>query len=90
MPVVRLCLSCHPSHLGRDGRDRIGHCKLGQQAWVIVEKAFGRDLASARELKHLLRTVFAEDAIFRIDQFLCKEAIMNILYFRFTNYLRIR
>ncbi|MCW8807774.1 MAG: glucose-6-phosphate dehydrogenase (NADP(+)), partial [Rhodanobacter sp.] len=54
-------------------------------ARVVVEKPFGRDLASARQLNRILRSVFAEDAIFRIDHFLGKEAIMNILYFRFAN-----
>ncbi|MFZ5557442.1 MAG: glucose-6-phosphate dehydrogenase [Pseudomonadota bacterium] len=58
---------------------------LAEQARVIVEKPFGRDLASARELNRILHSVFAEDAIFRIDHFLGKEAIMNILYFRFAN-----
>ena len=58
---------------------------LAARARVIVEKPFGRDLASARELNHVLRSVFAEDAIFRIDHYLGKEAIMNILYFRFAN-----
>jgi len=52
---------------------------------VIVEKPFGRDLASARELHQVALSAFAEDAIFRIDHFLGKEAIMNILYFRFAN-----
>jgi len=52
---------------------------------VIVEKPFGRDLASARELNRVARSVFAEDSIFRIDHFLGKEAIMNLLYFRFAN-----
>jgi glucose-6-phosphate 1-dehydrogenase len=50
-----------------------------------VEKPFGRDLASARELNRVARTEFTEDSIFRIDHFLGKEAIMNILYFRFAN-----
>lgn len=58
---------------------------LAEQARVIVEKPFGRDLASARELNRVLCSVFTEDAIFRIDHFLGKEAIMNILYFRFAN-----
>lgn len=58
---------------------------LADQARVIVEKPFGRDLASARELNRVARSVFPEDAIFRIDHFLAKEAIMNILYFRFAN-----
>jgi glucose-6-phosphate 1-dehydrogenase len=51
----------------------------------MVEKPFGRDLASARELNKVARSVFPEDSIFRIDHFLGKEAIMNILYFRFAN-----
>ncbi|HVC17062.1 MAG TPA: glucose-6-phosphate dehydrogenase [Rhodanobacter sp.] len=54
-------------------------------ARVVVEKPFGRDLASAQQLNRILRSVFEEDAIFRIDHFLGKEAIMNILYFRFAN-----
>ncbi len=52
---------------------------------VIVEKPFGRDLASARELNRVALDAFPEDAIFRIDHFLGKEAIMNLLYFRFAN-----
>ena len=63
----------------------LGMAGLADQARVIVEKPFGRDLASARELNRVLRSVFAEDAIFRIDHFLGKEEIMNILYFRFAN-----
>lgn len=55
------------------------------QARVIVEKPFGRDLASARELNGIARSFFPEDSIFRIDHYLGKEAIMNILYFRFAN-----
>jgi glucose-6-phosphate 1-dehydrogenase len=56
-----------------------------RQARVIVEKPFGRDLASARALNETLRGVFPEDAIFRIDHYLGKEAVQNILYFRFAN-----
>jgi glucose-6-phosphate 1-dehydrogenase len=63
----------------------IGAAGLADHARVIVEKPFGRDLASARELNAVARAVFPEDAIFRIDHFLGKEAIMNILYFRFAN-----
>ena len=63
----------------------LGTANLARQARVIVEKPFGRDLASARELNRVARTVFPEDSIFRIDHFLGKEAIMNILYFRFAN-----
>ncbi|WP_339079314.1 glucose-6-phosphate dehydrogenase [Pseudomonas sp. TMP9] len=52
---------------------------------LIVEKPFGRDLASARALNQVALEAFCENAIFRIDHFLGKEAIMNILYFRFAN-----
>jgi glucose-6-phosphate 1-dehydrogenase len=58
---------------------------LSHDARVIIEKPFGRDLASARELNRVALTAFKEDAIFRIDHFLGKEAIMNLLYFRFAN-----
>ena len=63
----------------------LGKAGLAKDARVIVEKPFGRDLASAKELNRVARSVFPEDAIFRIDHFLGKEAIMNILYFRFAN-----
>ncbi|KWT91636.1 MULTISPECIES: glucose-6-phosphate dehydrogenase [unclassified Variovorax] len=63
----------------------LGTAGLAAQARVIVEKPFGRDLASARELNRVALEVFADNAIFRIDHFLGKEAVMNILYFRFAN-----
>ena len=63
----------------------LGASGLADGARLIVEKPFGRDLASSRELNRIARSVFAEEAIFRIDHFLGKEAIMNILYFRFAN-----
>ncbi|MCB1625007.1 MAG: hypothetical protein KDI32_10505, partial [Pseudomonadales bacterium] len=63
----------------------LGDAGLARGARVIVEKPFGRDLASARALNRVARSVFPEDDIFRIDHFLGKEAIMNILYFRFAN-----
>jgi glucose-6-phosphate 1-dehydrogenase len=64
---------------------RLGAAGLAENARVIVEKPFGRDLASARKLNKVARSFFPEDSIFRIDHFLGKEAIMNILYFRFAN-----
>ena len=63
----------------------LGAAGLAAQARVVVEKPFGRDLASACEINRVALEVFAEDAIFRIDHFLGKEAVMNILYFRFAN-----
>ncbi|MGA2559901.1 MAG: glucose-6-phosphate dehydrogenase [Terracidiphilus sp.] len=64
---------------------RLGKAGLAHNARVIVEKPFGRDLASARQLNQVAQSVFPENSIFRIDHFLGKEAIMNILYFRFAN-----
>jgi glucose-6-phosphate 1-dehydrogenase len=63
----------------------LGESGLAKDARVIVEKPFGRDLASAVALNRVATSVFPEDSIFRIDHFLGKEAIMNILYFRFAN-----
>jgi glucose-6-phosphate 1-dehydrogenase len=63
----------------------LGAANLAEHARVIVEKPYGRDLASAQELNRVAHSVFPEDSIFRIDHFLGKEAIMNILYFRFAN-----
>ena len=63
----------------------LGAAGLANNARVIVEKPFGRDLASARELNRFAQSVFPEGSIFRIDHYLGKEAIMNILYFRFAN-----
>ena len=54
-------------------------------ARVIVEKPFGRDLSSAQALDRTLHEVFDEASIFRIDHYLGKEAVQNILYFRFAN-----
>ena len=63
----------------------LGSAGLADHARVIVEKPFGRDLASACKLNAVASAVFPQDSIFRIDHFLGKEAIMNILYFRFAN-----
>ncbi|MFC6155010.1 glucose-6-phosphate dehydrogenase [Nocardioides yefusunii] len=59
----------------------------GGDAWrrVVVEKPFGRDLESARELNQVLADVFPESAVFRIDHYLGKETVQNILALRFAN-----
>jgi glucose-6-phosphate 1-dehydrogenase len=54
-------------------------------ARVVVEKPFGRDLASAQALNRTLHEVFPESSIFRIDHYLGKEPVQNLLYFRFAN-----
>jgi glucose-6-phosphate 1-dehydrogenase len=58
---------------------------LARDARVVIEKPFGRDLASARELNAVLTSAFPERAIFRIDHYLGKEPVQNLLYFRFAN-----
>jgi glucose-6-phosphate 1-dehydrogenase len=55
------------------------------QSRLIVEKPFGRDLASAQALNRTLHAVLPEERIFRIDHYLGKEAVQNLLYFRFAN-----
>jgi glucose-6-phosphate 1-dehydrogenase len=59
--------------------------KEGSWARVIIEKPFGRDLASARELNRVVRDAFSEDQTYRIDHFLGKETAQNILVLRFAN-----
>jgi len=59
----------------------------GHLPWrrVVVEKPFGHDLASAQELNHVLNSVFGPDSVFRIDHYLGKETVQNILALRFAN-----
>ena len=63
----------------------LGESGCARDARVVVEKPFGRDLASARELNRALHAVFPESSVFRIDHYLGKEAVRNLLYFRFAN-----
>jgi glucose-6-phosphate 1-dehydrogenase len=65
--------------------EQLGASGCAKGARVIVEKPFGRDLASARALNQVLLSNFAESAIFRIDHFLGKEPVQNLLFFRFSN-----
>ncbi len=58
---------------------------LHDHARVVVEKPFGRDLASSRHLNHCLLSAFPEEAIFRVDHFLGKEEVLDLLVFRFAN-----
>lgn len=64
---------------------KLHEAKCTDNARVVVEKPFGRDLESARTLNRTLHEVFPEHKIFRIDHYLGKEAVQNILYFRFAN-----
>ena len=65
--------------------ERLGNAGFCNDARVVVEKPFGRDLASARALNETLLKAFPEQSIFRIDHYLGKEAVQNLLYFRFAN-----
>ena len=65
--------------------DNLEKSGCAQGARIIVEKPFGRDLASARSLNTTVHRVFGESSIFRIDHYLGKEPVQNLLYFRFAN-----
>jgi glucose-6-phosphate 1-dehydrogenase len=68
-------------NLGANGMAQSEHGRVG----VVIEKPFGHDLDSARELNRQVSAVFQEDQVFRIDHYLGKETVQNILVFRFAN-----
>lgn len=70
--------------LGKAGQGRAAR-QRGAWTRLVVEKPFGRDLATARELNHLLQDHFHEHEVYRIDHYLGKETVQNILVFRFAN-----
>jgi glucose-6-phosphate 1-dehydrogenase len=65
--------------------EQLGRSGCAKGARVIIEKPFGRDLASAQKLNAILESNFDEKSIFRIDHFLGKEPVQNLLFFRFAN-----
>jgi len=65
--------------------EHLGSSGCARNARVIVEKPFGRDLASAKRLNETVHTLFDERSVFRIDHYLGKEAVQNLLVFRFAN-----
>ena len=69
--------------------DRTGVAKPGHDSWrrVVIEKPFGHDLDSARELNDVVAAVFPEKSVFRIDHYLGKETVQNIMALRFANQL---
>jgi glucose-6-phosphate 1-dehydrogenase len=75
--------------LKRSGLSSPGEPAGGHTPWrrVVVEKPFGHDLASAQELNHLVNSVFGTHSVFRIDHYLGKETVQNILALRFANEL---
>src|SRR5213595_3170834 len=74
-----------PPNAAPDVITELGVCELVERARVIMEKPFGVDLESAKKLNALVHSVFDESQVFRIDHFLGKEAVQNILALRFAN-----
>jgi len=81
-PAIYLAV---PPHLFDAVVDQLEKSGCASNARIIIEKPFGRDLASARELNQILHRVFDESSIFRIDHYLGKKPVNNMLVFRFAN-----
>jgi len=81
-PAIYLAV---PPHLFGAVVDQLEKSGCASNARIIIEKPFGRDLASARELNQILHRVFDESSIFRIDHYLGKKPVNNMLVFRFAN-----
>ncbi len=84
----RLFYLAIPPDLYSEVADYLGQAGLNKSdgyTRIIIEKPFGKDLDSARELNSNLRRVFQEDQVYRIDHYLGKETVQNILVFRFAN-----
>jgi glucose-6-phosphate 1-dehydrogenase len=79
--------SIYPALVTRLGTAGFSRPREGGGSWtrIIIEKPFGRDLASARALNQVVTRVFAEDQVYRIDHYLGKETVQNILVFRWAN-----
>ncbi len=78
-----------PPHVFEEVIHNLGAAGLSREdrgcSHVVIEKPFGHDLASARKLNQLVHTYYKESQIFRIDHYLAKETVQNILMFRFAN-----
>ena len=81
-PVAYLAI---PPALFDDVAKGLAHVGLNEGGRIVVEKPFGRDHASAVELNQILHRHFDESAVFRIDHFLGKEPVQNLMVFRFAN-----
>lgn len=79
-----VCYLAIPPFLFTTVVDGLGAAGLGRSR-VVLEKPFGRDLTSSRQLDQAVKAHFPEDRIYRIDHFLGKEPVLNILVFRFAN-----
>src|SRR3989449_5396705 len=81
-PAIYLAV---PPHLFAPAVEQLANSGCAKNARIIIEKPFGRDLASARELNQILHRVFDESSIFRIDHYLGKKPVNNMVVFRFAN-----
>lgn len=82
---LAVCYLAIPPSLFGDVVEGIASTGLNERGRVVLEKPFGRDLASARALNETLERHFPEESIFRIDHFLGKEPVQNLMVFRFAN-----
>ena len=78
-------LATPPSMFDEIAEELAGAGLVGDESRVVVEKPFGTDLASARDLNRRLTAIFPEERLFRIDHFLGKEPVQDIMYLRFAN-----
>ncbi|WP_263382105.1 glucose-6-phosphate dehydrogenase [Granulicella arctica] len=74
-----------PPTLFSEVMEQLKAAGCADHARIVIEKPFGRDLASAQELNKLVNSFFREEDVFRIDHYLGKNAVQNLLYFRFAN-----
>lgn len=74
-----------PPDLFDDVVEGLASAGLNRQGRLVLEKPFGRDLATAEELNDIVHRHFGEDSVYRIDHFLGKEAVQNLMIFRFSN-----
>src|SRR5262249_29114333 len=81
-PAIYLAV---PPHLFAQAIEQLARSGCAKDARIIIEKPFGRDLASAKNLNRILHEVFDESSIFRIDHYLGKRPVNNMLVFRFGN-----
>jgi glucose-6-phosphate 1-dehydrogenase len=79
------CYLAIPPSLFSTVADSLARVGLAQKAHIIIEKPFGHDQESARTLNRKLHDVFPETSVFRIDHYLGKDSVQNILFFRFAN-----
>ena len=79
--------SLYPHLVARLGEAGLNRPPEGSQGWVriVIEKPFGRDLASSRALNQVVASAWSEDQVYRIDHYLGKETVQNILVFRWAN-----